>query len=246
MKTIIATVTAIGALGAGLTAAAPAQAQVEFAAFSPAGGLVNFRESGGTLESLSATTPAVFAFDLTPLADFGELKSTFDFTASPAGGATDAGGVIAATYSGSFSYDYIGPTVTRGGVTLTHGELLLGGTFSDASFSGAAGSSGAGLQDDGITGTVTYTTELSSTELPLAASGGSFSLAFLDLSPILALAASGGHMRDFLATGGGMFATNLTTGGGGGGVPEPAGWALMLVGFGAVGAILRRDRTAIA
>jgi len=32
----------------------------------------------------------------------------------------------------------------------------------------------------------------------------------------------------------------------GGGVPEPAAWALMILGFGAAGAALRRDRRAIA
>jgi hypothetical protein len=35
-------------------------------------------------------------------------------------------------------------------------------------------------------------------------------------------------------------------GGGGNGVPEPASWALMIMGFGGVGAMIRRRRTAIA
>lgn len=35
-------------------------------------------------------------------------------------------------------------------------------------------------------------------------------------------------------------------GGGGGGVPEPATWALMITGFGAAGAMLRRRKAALA
>ena len=35
-------------------------------------------------------------------------------------------------------------------------------------------------------------------------------------------------------------------GGGGGGIPEPATWAMMIMGFGAAGTVLRRRRTLIA
>jgi hypothetical protein len=36
------------------------------------------------------------------------------------------------------------------------------------------------------------------------------------------------------------------TGGGGGGVPEPAAWALMILGFGGIGAVLRQRRRGLA
>jgi len=47
------------------------------------------------------------------------------------------------------------------------------------------------------------------------------------------------HLGTFAGYGG-FFET--TTGGGTGGVPEPASWALMLLGFGATGSLIRRQR----
>jgi hypothetical protein len=236
---------AVAALGASLVAAAPASAQIEFAVFTPVpgsmGGAVNFSDNGaGTLASVSASTPTVFAFDVTPLANFGNLSSTFNFSATQDGPATtDAAGTISTTFDGSFNYYYAGPNVTNGGVTLTTGELLLGGTFSNASFSGTAGSSGGGLEDDSLTGTVTYSSGISSTALPLATTGESFSFGFIEISPVLAVQPSG-DLRSFLTIGSGTFSSNLSTTGGGGGVPEPAAWALMLIGLGGVGAAMRR------
>jgi hypothetical protein len=249
-RKVFTAVAALSAIGAGLAAAVPASAQIEFAVFTPVpsstGGVVNFKDDGsGMLESVSAVTPTVFAFDLTPLASFGNLAATFNFTASQSGPAVNASGEVEAKFDGSFNYFYNGPTTANGGVTLTHGELLLGGTFTGAAFSGVAGSSGGGLQDDSLTGTVTFTSGLSATDLPLASDGQSFSLDFIDISPILAV--QGGDLRHFLTVASGTFSSNLTTGGGGGGIPEPAAWALMLIGLGGVGAVARRrDRRATA
>jgi hypothetical protein len=41
-------------------------------------------------------------------------------------------------------------------------------------------------------------------------------------------------------------ATGFATTGGGGGVPEPATWAMMILGFGGIGALMRRRRTQLA
>ena len=49
----------------------------------------------------------------------------------------------------------------------------------------------------------------------------------------------GGRLTDFRAVSQGQFAADLLTGGGGG-TPEPATWAMMLVGFGAIGLAARR------
>jgi hypothetical protein len=247
-KSIVAV---LGLLG-GLAAAAPASAQIQFAVFnpvwSPTGGVANFKEdSMGHLTSTSSSTPTLFMFDLTPLQVFGDLQATFDFSATQDGPASTGviGGVsyTVATFDGSFDYYYSGPTVTHGGLTLTPGELLLHGSFTDASFSARTGSSGGGLQDDSLDGVVTYTSAVPSADLPLGSTGQSFEIGFIDISPLVGI--QNGYLKHFTAVGDGQFSTDLSSGGGGG-VPEPATWALMLVGVGGIGATVRRRRSALA
>jgi len=235
-------ITAVLGFAASVTMATSANA-VEFAVFNPepsaTGGVVNFSEdSSGHLTSISTSTPTVFTFDLTPLSDFGDLASTFNFSATESSAAVNFGGVIVAPFAGSFDYTYSGPTVTQGGVTLTTGELLLHGDFTDATFLAVNSASGGGLTDDSIIGTVTYTSGLSATDLPLATTGESFTLGFIDVTPVVALQSS--LLREFEAVGDGKFSSDLTGGGGGIGTPEPATWALTLVGVGGIGLALRR------
>ncbi|HXA39338.1 MAG TPA: PEPxxWA-CTERM sorting domain-containing protein [Phenylobacterium sp.] len=54
------------------------------------------------------------------------------------------------------------------------------------------------------------------------------------------------HFRSFSTDGVGPLLDNVSVDVTGGGVPEPAGWALMILGFGATGAALRRRRTVVA
>jgi hypothetical protein len=242
---------AFGVLGS-LAVAAPASAQIEFASFEPvpssSGGIINFMNDGkGNLDAVSASTATVFTFQLTPLADFGPLGSTFDFTATQSGPATVSSGTLEAPFDGSFDYFYSGPTTTMSGVTLTTGELLLSGTFTDAAFTGVAGASGGGLAVDVISGgSVTFTSGIPAADLPLATTGQGFSFDFIDISPALnVLAGPTDFLGGFQTVGSGTFSSDLTTGGGGG-TPEPATWALMLLGVGAVGLAARRRRTVSA
>jgi hypothetical protein len=248
--TILAAAAAAVALAGGLTAATSASA-VEFATFNPVastnGGVPNFSEdSMGNLTSTPATAATIFTFDLSPLlSSFGDLQSTFTFAAHETAMASSGsiGGVtyVTAPFDGSFNFFYSGPTVTKGALTLTTGELLLGGTFTNSVFAARSGANGGALTDDSINGTVVYTSGLPSSALPLLSTGQSFTLGFLDMTPVTAL--QNGFLRHFTAVGNGMFSSDLT-GTGGGGVPEPATWALMLTGVTGIGVCLRRRRLA--
>jgi len=239
-RTIVAAIAAIGLTG-GLGAATSASAAV-FAVFNPepgkTGAIANFSEDSlGNLTSTPSAAPTLFTFELSPLAAFGDLQSTFTFSAHESGAAI-VGTSVQAPYTGSFTYTYAGPTTTKAGVTLTTGETLLAGSFSNAMFTATVGGPGAGLIDDSITGNVTYTSGLSSSLLPLTTGTQAFTLGFADMSPLAAL--QNGYIKHFTAVGDGKFSSGPSGGGGGGGVPEPATWALMLAGVTGIGASLRR------
>jgi hypothetical protein len=239
-KNLFAALAAVGATLGGLAAAVPASAAVQFAVFRPEagklGGVVNFKDDGkGVLESVTPSTATIFTFKLTPLSDFGALQSTFNFKATQDGAASLSGGEISAMFDGSFNYYYAGKTITKDGITLTKGDLLLHGSFTDASFTGVAGASGANLHDDTMIGKVTYTfsSAIPHADLPPPANP-SFTLGFIDISKILAIQTKGkyaGDLRDFQTIGSGQFSSE---------VPEPASLTLLLTGFGLMGGALRR------
>lgn len=248
MKQPVLVAAAALALAGGLAAAAPASA-MEFAVFNPApsstGGVRNFAEDAlGNLNSTPTPAPTVFTFDLTPLSAFGNLAASFTFAAHETAAATSGsiGGVsyVTAPYDGSFTYTYTGPTTTMGAITLTTGETLLQGTFTNAVFVARADANGGGLADDSILGTVSYTSGLPSSALPLTSTGQAFSFGFIDMTPVAAL--QNGNLRAFTAIGDGKFSVGLTTESNGGGVPEPAAWTLMLTGLGGLGLAMRSRR----
>lgn len=225
-KTLVA---AAFGLSVGLAAAAPVGA-VTFATYNPTTPAVNVSLTGLTL---SASAPVVFNYLTPALSALGSLAATLSLTATETG-AIAFGPVTLATFDGSFSLTYTGPTKTVGGITAHTGDDLLSGVFLGSVFSGY-GSTASII--DSITGggLVSYSDNSFVTFDPLADEG--LVIGMTEVTPPTAVV--GGKLTDFRAVSQGQFAADLLTGGGGG-TPEPATWAMMLVGFGAIGLAARR------
>jgi hypothetical protein len=110
---------------------------------------------------------------------------------------------------------------------------LLTVTFSGATLAGSGGS-GALFGSHPGGGTVTYTSSfLDFTGM----TAGDFSIGLSGIVP-------GFSSPAWLADSVGTFASDAANGGNG--IPEPATWAMMIIGFGGMGVLLRRRRDAMA
>ena len=205
-----------------------ADAATTFADFSPSSSSANVTLSG---LSLTANAPVVFDFLETPaLAAFGDLQGAWAMSATETG-ATAFGPLALATFDGSFSFTYTGLTQTIGAITINPGDNLLSGTFLGSVFTGY-GSSGS--LDDSVLGggLVSYSSHFLTFD-PLGDQG--ISLALTTVSP--AVQVVGGQLTNFTAVSSGNFSAGITSA-----VPEPATWAMMLLGFGGLGLALRSQR----
>lgn len=151
----------------------------------------------------------------------GTLSAFLNLSATSTGNATNVAGFIAQMYSGTFSiWSGAGNTGTN----------YLSGTFSGANF-GSAGGASTTLSGSQPGFNVTFTSSYFGTVLPDRA----VSFSFANVSPGLGIC--GNTVCGFTSSVSGTFS---------GGVPEPATWGLMLLGFGAVGsAMRRRQRVAV-
>lgn len=240
---------------AGLLAAGPSQATT-FAEYGAADSFNNLQwtqsaaATGGTLSATSATTdtaPVFFSFLTPTLLSLAHLQATFSFTGTAPDGspASSFAGILAQpNLAGGFSFIYAGaPDLVVDGHTYHTGANLLSGTFGGAAIVGQNGAtSGSTLDATSSGGTVNFTSDFLTF---MAVGDRSFSLSMTSvLDPLNASA--GQSLDSFGAVSTGSFEAAIGGGGGQGGVPEPASWALMILGFGAVGLTLRRRRTAIA
>jgi len=245
------------AIAAALAAtAAPASAAV-FASFSPDSAASDYRwindgagdtGTGGHFFSISSQTSTVaqgvathFQFLDPSVSALGFIPATFTLDATVADGhpaTTNAANVVNQTdVNGNFSFVYSGATTANfnnSGIGLTHGEVLLSGVFTDAWIQGAGGSGSANLAHING-GTATFSSAL----LDFShVSPGTEEFAFNLLSATPHFAHNpGAAMTSFRANGGGNFSAQ---------VPEPATWGLMIVGFGGLGVMARRRRSAVA
>ncbi len=141
------------------------------------------------------------------------------------------------TLTGSFSFIYSGPTINDymgSGIDLIAGSNLLSGTFTDAWIQGSGGSGSFNVAHANG-GSAHYTSSYLNLN---GASGEEFAFNLLSVTPKFG-ANSGKALKGFRGNAGGNFSADL--------VPEPATWAMMIMGFGGVGAMVRhRRRAAIA
>ncbi len=219
------------ALGIGLLVAVSANAD-PVATYSPASDSANIALSGLTLSSSSTV---VFDY-LTPnLSAFGDLAATLSLSATETG-AVAFGPLALATFDGSFNFGYSGPTRTVGGITVVTGQSLLSGIFLGGVFTGYGSS--AGFTDSVLGGgLVSFNNSSFLTFDPASDQGLALDLTGLDPAAQVV----GGQLTDFTAASGGEFdATILSEVTGG--VPEPATWMMLLVGFCGLGVALRRQR----
>ena len=239
-----------------LAASAANAAEVKFASFVNVGNAPNFTwtTDGTTGGSFSGTSNVLF--DFLTVGTFSQLPATVTFSgvtpASPGGGAysfLDGNNVTQyqQAVNGTVSFTFTGPTGSYGGTVLTNGENLLTASFTNALLQGG-GSSGIEISDVPDLGTtLTYTSSVLT--IPNAITASDFSITLLGATPGISSPADGTSIDSFTAVSTGQFYNDpnptlppLPPGP----VPEPASWAMMLVGFGLVGGFARRRQGARA
>ncbi|HEV2363672.1 MAG TPA: PEPxxWA-CTERM sorting domain-containing protein [Caulobacteraceae bacterium] len=247
MKSFTLAVAAAGAASA-LALAAPAYATTfaDYSATSSNANLVWTRTdaSHGSMSTTGVgdTASVYFSFLNPTLSSLANIGATFTLSATSTGAAfTDTSGdLVQPDLSGTFSFVSTS-AFTVGGKSYAAGTNLLSGAFSGAEI---LGQGSAGVTKDSVLsgGTVTFTSGIDSSLLSFSGAPGSdrgFSLELTSTTPIYA---KQGHvLRSFSADSTGSFSATLSRGGGQG-IPEPAAWSMMLVGFGLAGYALRRRR----
>jgi hypothetical protein len=220
---------------------APAQALTQFASAAPTTAPAfhwqrDADQVGGNLTA--SASDWLFNFTLSNITGLSGLDSTFAFSArSEVGYSCVATAVCGNTgLDGSFSYTYDGPDIgyTLGGSSrvLHTGATLLSGSFLNGWIqgTGSSGSADASTESPYVTASVSnVVSDVIDFHAPFAFDF-SFALSGANLNtPVL-----GKSYSNFNAGSSGAFAAAT--------VPEPATWALMIMGFGGAGAMLRSQR----
>jgi hypothetical protein len=183
-------------------------------------------------KSAPGSNPVIFNFLDTSkyLNDMAaKLTLTGSETGNPATDTVEQGGI-----GGSFTFIYEGPTTTFMGHTYTHDVTnLLTGVYTLARIDGA-GSSGS-FHDSTNIGTVTFTSDIIA-NLPTA-DARDFSYSLVSITPSLSFT-PGKALNTFKAGASGIFSAGF--------VPEPGTWAMLLLGFGGLGGLMRARRGSLA
>lgn len=192
-----------------------------------------------------AAAPAAHA--AVTFAQYEQVDGGLDTVVYDDGTLADTGGVLGALVSFNF-LDTVGPGLDDpvdaylnidasgspwdGTISFTRvsdGANLLTLTFTSATLAGGGGSGALFGSTPG--GTVSYTSDFIDFT---NANVGDFALSFSGITP-------GMSANFWTGDSTGTFAADVR--GRGTEVPEPATWAMMIIGFGGIGAVLRRRRT---
>jgi hypothetical protein len=182
---------------------------------------------------VAGSVPVQFSF-LDKSLGVNDVSAALTLTATSTAPATSVGVFDQGGIGGSFSIIYKGAADLV--IDLIHyktGANLLSGTFTKGNLAG--GSSSGGFFVSTLSGNViSFTSAIKgalSGSLPL-----DIALNIDSIAPVLGIG-PGGLLKSFHGNAGGNFAQ---------GVPEPATWAMMIIGFGAIGFAARRRRLAAA
>ena len=207
------------------------------------GGVIVSTDQGahsGTASPVSFTfvDPSAGALHNTPLVAVFSLNA---FVPSSTPAFVQGGNDVQPGVQGTFSFIFQGGApvpgqshqsmtfgVGPGAITITNGAVLLTGKFTGASIIGS-GATGDLVESTLTGGTLSYSSPF------LAFDTGSpeaFDLHLTSVTPTFRIDQPGRAMTSFAANSTGKFYTE---------VPEPASWVLTLVGFGMLGAALRRS-----
>jgi hypothetical protein len=176
----------------------------------------------------TGSTPASSAITATMVFTASSANSDFNSTSAASGVAYQTG------FTGSLAIIST-QAVTFDGSTYAAGANLLTATFTNAALQGIFGQQDAGLSADSGNGSVVYSSDF----LAFSASiTRDYSFAVSAFVPHLSdglINGSPAYIQSFTSTPTGSFASNPAPVA----VPEPATWAMMIVGLSAIGLSLR-------
>ena len=169
------------------------------------------------------------------LAGMTGMQTDFSLFGTETGQAVQVSGtnLTQANVNGTFKFVYTGPSfLNANNVLVSTGANLLSGSFANARITGVklASTAGFGAQDPAQT--VTFQSDFINFA---RAQGETINMNFFNvLQPFGQGNVTNRALPDFRAEVGGQFAVAS--------IPEPGTWALMILGFGGAGAMLRSNR----